>query len=56
MPTIERQIDALGGEHDIVHMWICDLDALPEDSDDGRMLTALGFHADEDLDQWQWFT
>lgn len=47
---------AFGAEHDCVHLWVCDLDALPEDSDDGRALTALGFIADEDLDQWQWLT
>lgn len=45
-----------GAEHDVIHLWLTPLGAVPEDGQDGRRLQALGFHADEDMDQWQYFT
>jgi hypothetical protein len=48
---------AFGAEHDIIHIWgEVTLEKLPPDSEDGRALLALGFHAEEDLDQWGYFT
>lgn len=48
---------AFGAEHDVIHIWgDVTLDILREDSEDGRKLLALGFHTDDDLDQWQYFT
>jgi len=57
MPNGLDQAFAFGAEHDVIHIWgdVC-LDSLPEDSEDGRRLQALGFHADSHLDQWQYFT
>ena len=42
-----------GGEHDIIHFYV-DADKLPNDSDDGRALSRLGFHTEDD--SWAYFT
>lgn len=43
----------MGAEHDILYIYDSDI---PEDSDDGRRLEALGFHRDDDLEGWAYFT
>lgn len=42
-------------EHDVLYLKL-DLEKVPEDSEDGRRLIALGFHAEEDVDSWAYFT
>ena len=44
----------MGGEHDTIHIWEVDLEDLPEDSEDGKLLTALGFAIHDD--GWVYFT
>lgn len=44
-----------GGEHDVIYFYVSP-DDLPEDSEHGKRLTALGFHADDDVDTWAYFT
>lgn len=57
MPNGFAQKYAFGGEHDVIHVWgDVNLEKLPEGSQDGRRLLELGFHTDDDLDQWQYFT
>lgn len=43
----------MGAEHDILYIYDSDI---PEDSDDGRELNGLGFHRDDDIDGWAYFT
>lgn len=52
-----REKYAFGGEHDIIHIWgDVTLEIVPPDSEDGLALSALGFHPEEDLDQWAYYT
>ncbi len=44
-----------GASHDVLYFYV-DLEKLPEDSEDGRILVGLGFHADEDSENWAYFT
>lgn len=44
-----------GGEHDEIFFYVS-LDDLPEDSAHGLELQSLGFHADEDVETWAYFT
>ena len=46
---------AFGAEHDIIYVFV-DAEALPEDSDDGRLLDGLGFHYSTESDTWAYFT
>ena len=46
---------AFGAEHDIIHVYV-DAEALPEDSDDGRLLDRFGFHYSTEADSWAYFT
>lgn len=45
----------MGAEHDIIYFYINN-EALPTDSEAGRELDSLGFHYDEELDSWAYFT
>lgn len=57
MPNGLSQKFAFGGGHEEIFIWgDVTLDAVPRDSEEGHKLIALGFHADEDLDQWSYFT
>lgn len=42
----------LGAEHDVIYIYV-DLEDLPEDSDDGKLLIEYGFHTGEG---WEYFT
>lgn len=44
----------MGGEHDVIYIY--DSADIDEDSEDGRHLSALGFHYDQCFDGWAWFT
>jgi hypothetical protein len=44
-----------GGEHDVIYMYV-DIEQCPEDSEDGRLLQSLGWHADSEAGNWAYFT
>jgi hypothetical protein len=46
----------MGGEHDEVTIYNLSLEDIPLKSEDGQMLDALGFFADESEDCWKFFT
>lgn len=54
MPKKEQQKFFVEAEHDEIFFNV-DVDVLPEDSEDGRILVALGLHV-SDGDCWAWFT
>ena len=45
----------LGAEHDILYLGISTEDIGPK-SEEGKRLSALGFHIDSDLGDWAFFT
>ena len=42
-------------EHDVIYLLI-QLDKVPEDSEDGKRLTELGCHPDENNEGWAYYT
>ena len=42
-------------EHDIIYFELS-LEDVPEDSEEGKRLDALGFHASTEFDCWAYFT
>ncbi len=49
-----------GGEHDVIYFYAEQdenyLSKLSKESEDGLRLSALGFHFDEDVENWSYFT
>lgn len=45
----------IDAEHDILY-GPCDSDEIPEESEDGKKLLALGWHYDDDAGRWAYYT
>lgn len=46
---------AFEAEHDIIYSHVS-LEQVPEDSDDGKLLNALGWHAEHSIAVWAYYT